>query len=165
MIPWSRSGTISPATAPDWQIRTAAPDSQAGPGEWWLRFKHAYGKPGIHIAGFCATSSDGREACQQARVEIFNAPPVCSPGPDLKATLGKPLRIEGSGADPDGSIVKWEWDLDGDGKFDLVSSADSGFQYTFSKEGVFALVLKVTSADGITATGSRKVEVRKKWKG
>ena len=148
-----------------WQTRTAAPDSQAGPGEWWLRFKHAYGKPGIHTVGFCAASSDGREACQKARVEIFNAPPVCSPGPDLKATVGKPLRIDGTGADPDGSIVKWEWDLDGDGKFDLVSSADAGFQYTFSKEGVFPLVLKVTSADGVTATGSRKVEVRKKWKG
>jgi PKD repeat protein len=79
--------------------------------------------------------------------------------------VGKPLKIDGSGADPDGSIVRWEWDLDGDGKFDLVSSADGGFQYTFSKEGVFALVLKVTSADGVTATGSRKVEVRKKWKG
>jgi hypothetical protein len=148
-----------------WETRTAAPDSQVGPGEWWLRFKHAYGKPGIHSAGFCVTSADGREACQKARVEIFNAPPVCAPGPDLKATVGKPLKIDGSGVDPDGSIVKWEWDLDGDGKSDLVSAAEGGFQYTFSKEGVFALVLKVTSADGVTATGSRKVEVRKKWKG
>lgn len=148
-----------------WQNRTAAPDSVAGPGEWWLRFKHVYGKPGIYTAGFCAVSADGREACRQARIEIFNAPPVCVPGADLKATVGKPLKVDGSGVDPDGSIVKWEWDLDGDGKFDLVSAKDGSFQYTFSKEGVFSLVLKVTSADGVIATGVRKVEVRKKWKG
>jgi hypothetical protein len=147
-----------------WETRQTPPDSLVGPGEWWLRFKHAYGKIGKYTAAFCATSRDGREACQQAAVEIFNAPPVCQPGPDLKATLGKPLEIDGTGTDPDGKIVKWEWDLNGDGKFDLVSAANGKFQYTFSKEGVFALVLRVTTADGVAATGSRKVEVRKRWK-
>jgi hypothetical protein len=147
-----------------WETRAAAPDSVAGPGEWWLRFKHAYGKPGSYTAAFCVSSRDGREACQQAKVEIFNAPPVCLPGADLKATLGKPLEIDGGGADPDGKIVKWEWDLDGDGKFDLASAADGKFQYTFSKVGIFPLTLRVTSADGATAKGARKVEVRKKWK-
>lgn len=148
-----------------WETRASVPDSVAGPGEWWLRFKHAYGKPGTYTASFCASSRDGREACQQAKIEIFNAPPVCLPGADLKATLGKPLEIDGGGADPDGKIVKWEWDLDGDGKFDLVSATDGRFQYTFSKTGIFPLTLQVTSADGATAKGARKVEVRKKWKG
>jgi hypothetical protein len=147
-----------------WETRANAPDSVAGPGEWWLRFKHAYGKPGSYAAAFCVTARDGREACRQAKIEIFNAPPVCLPGADLKATLGKPLEIDGGGADPDGKIVKWEWDLNGDGKFDLVSAADGRFQYTFSKVGIFPLTLQVTSADGATAKGARKVEVRKKWK-
>ncbi|MEO6097469.1 MAG: PKD domain-containing protein, partial [Fibrobacteria bacterium] len=148
-----------------WETRVGPADSVASPGEWWLRFKHAYGKPGNHTAVFCVSSRDGREACQKAKVEVFNAPPVCLPGADLKATLGKPLEIDGGGADPDGKIVKWEWDLDGDGKFDLVSAADGKFQYTFSKVGIFPLTLRVTSADGVTAQGARKVEVRKKWKG
>jgi hypothetical protein len=147
-----------------WETRATAPDSVVAAGEWWLRFKHAYGKPGSYPAAFCVTSRDGREACQQAKIEIFNAPPVCLPGADLKATLGKPLEIDGGGADPDGKIVKWEWDLDGDGKYDLVSAADGKFQYTFSKVGIFPLTLRVTSADGATAKGARKVEVRKKWK-
>ncbi|GEM_PF-1951451 len=147
-----------------WEVRTAAPDSVLGPGEWWLHFKHAYGKVGVYTASFCAVSADGREACQQAKIEIFNAPPVCQPGLDLKATLGKPLDIDGTGVDPDGKIVKWEWDLDGDGKYDLVSTANGKFQYTFSKVGVFPLTLRVTSADGATAKAIRKVEVRKKWK-
>ncbi|HKP97830.1 MAG TPA: PKD domain-containing protein, partial [Fibrobacteria bacterium] len=147
-----------------WETRTAPPDSLVSAHEWWLRFKHAYGKTGRYAASVCILSADGREVCGTAPVEIFNAPPECRPGPDLRATLGKPLEIDGSGADPDGKIVKWEWDLDGDGKYDLVSAADGKFSYTFSKEGVFPLVLRVTNAEGLTATGSRKVEVRKKWK-
>jgi hypothetical protein len=148
-----------------WETRTLPPDSVAGPGEWWLRFKHAYGKVGKYSPEVCATSADGREVCRKGAVEVFNAPPVCRPGADLHATLGKPVEIEGSGVDPDGKIVKWEWDLDGDGKYDLISAANGKFQYTFSKEGVFPLKLRVTTADGMTATGTRKVEVRKKWKG
>lgn len=147
----------------DWETRTA-PDSQMAGHEWFLRLKRVYGKVGKYAPKACATSGDGREACQELQVEIFNAPPECRPGGDLHATLGQPLAIDGTGVDPDGKIVKWEWDLDGDGKYDLVSTENGKFQYTFSKEGIFKLVLRVTSADGMTAIGSRKVEVRKKWK-
>ncbi len=149
----------------DWEVRKAPPDSVVNAHEWWLRFKHAYKKVGKYSPAVCVSAKDSRETCQKLAVEIFNAPPVCQPGPDLRATLGKPLEIDGTGVDPDGKIVKWEWDLDGDGKYDLVSSANGKFQYTFSKLGIFPLVLRVTTADGATATGSRKVEVRKKWKG
>jgi hypothetical protein len=149
--------------AKDWETRTA-PDSQSAGHEWFFRLKHAYGKAGEYAPSACVTSADGREACQRLKVEIFNAPPICSPGEDVHATLGKPVAIDGSGVDPDGAIVKWEWDLDGDGKYDLVSTENGRFQYTFSKVGTFKLTLRVTTADGATATGNRKVEVRKKWK-
>jgi hypothetical protein len=112
----------------------------------------------------CIASRDGRETCRKIPIEIFNAPPICKPGPDLHATLGVPISIEGSGTDPDGKIVKWEWDLNGDGKFDLASETSGKFQYTFAKLGTFPMVLRVTSEDGKQATASRKVEVRKKWK-
>jgi PKD repeat protein len=148
-----------------WEIRTTPPDSAPSAHEWWLRFKHAYGKAGKYAPSVCVSSKDGREICRTASVEIFNALPVCQPGPDLRATLAQPMDIDGTGSDADGTIVKWEWDLDGDGKYDLVSSANGKFRYTFSKVGVFPLVLRVTTADGVSAVGSRKVEVRKKWKG
>lgn len=146
-----------------WIMRTTPPDSLISARDWLLRFRHAYGKVGKYTVMLCVTAADGREACQKSPVEIFNAPPVCKPGADIHATVGKPVEIDGSGVDPDGKIVKWEWDLDGDGKFDLVSAANGKFQYTFAKKGIFPLKLRVTTADGMTATGSRKVEVRTKW--
>lgn len=158
-----RSVRFTFAGEQDWETR-AAPDSQSGGHEWFLRLKHVYGKVGKYSPRACAASGDGREVCQDLQVEIFNAAPECRPGGDLRATVGVPLAIDGTGVDPDGKIVKWEWDLDGDGKYDLVSTENGKFQYTFDKEGVFTLALRVTSADGMTAVGRRKVEVRKKWK-
>lgn len=149
--------------AQEWETRSA-PDSQVAGHAWFFRLKHAYGKAGMNAPKACVTAADGREACQELKVEIFNAPPECRPGGDLRATLGQPLAIDGSGTDPDGTIVKWEWDLDGDGKYDLSSTENGSFHYTFGKEGSFKLVLRVTTADGMTAIGTRKVEVRKKWK-
>ncbi len=147
-----------------WVSRSTPPDSVLNAKNWLLRFRHAYGKVGKYTATICVSSSDGRETCNKNSIEIFNAMPICIPGPDLHATLGQPISIEGSGVDPDGKIVKWEWDLNGDGKFDLASASSSKFQYTFSKLGIFPMVLRVTSEDGKQATATRKVEVRKKWK-
>jgi PKD repeat protein len=147
-----------------WISRSNPPDSVIHSRSWLLRYRHSYGKVGKYTATVCIASRDGRETCRQIPIEIFNAPPICKPGPDLHATLGVPISIEGSGTDPDGKIVKWEWDLNGDGKFDLASEASGRFQYTFAKLGTFPMVLRVTSEDGKQATASRKVEVRKKWK-
>lgn len=147
----------------EWEERKA-PDTASSAREWHIRLRRSYGRVGTFAPRACVFSADGRAACADLRVDIFNAPPVCRPGADLKATVGAPVAIDGDGTDPDGKIVKWEWDLDGDGRYDLVSSENGKFQYTFGREGVFDLVLRVTTADGMTATGRRKVEVRKKWK-
>lgn len=138
-------------------------DTAKGPGKWRKAFQHAYGRTGKFTLEACAASADGREACQTAKVEIFNAPPVVEPGADVKATLGVPAEIEGKGRDPDGSIVKWEWDLNGDGKYDVASTRDGRVKYTFAKKGKFSLNMRVTTADGMTATAPRRVEVRKSW--
>ena len=145
-----------------WASATA-PDTSKGPGRWRKLFRHAFGKTGRFTVQGCALASDGREVCRSMPVEIFNAPPTCDAGGRFKATLGMPAELEGTGNDPDGSIVKWEWDLDGDGNFDVASAKDGKVKYTFARKGEFTMTLRVTTADGMTATGSRKVEVRKSW--
>jgi PKD repeat protein len=147
-----------------WIIRTSPADSIINPQNWLLRFKHVYGKVGKYKVSLCAASIDNREACRQVAVEVFNAAPICILGEDVHASLGIPLEIDGQGKDPDGKIVKWEWDLDGDGKYDLTSAKDGKFKYTFAKLGVFKLVLRITTEDGMQTTCIRTVEVKKKWK-
>lgn len=146
-----------------WETKTK-PDSAHDGHEWFVRFEHVYGKTGRFEPEVCLMAGDGRSICKKTPIEIFNAPPQCPPGADVHATLGKPVEIVGEGVDPDGKIVKWEWDLDGDGKYEVASKTDGKLHYTFGREGKFSLGLRVTTADGMTATAKRIVEVRKKWK-
>jgi PKD repeat protein len=54
--------------------------------------------------------------------------------------------------DLDGTIVKFEWDFDGDGIFDLDSDIDATVENVFNLHGIFNSVLRVTDDDGATDT-------------
>lgn len=60
--------------------------------------------------------------------------------------------------DPDGKIVKYEWDLNGDGEFE--KSFDSPiFDHVFDKSGGFQITLRVIDDHGATATFTSAVLV------
>ncbi len=59
-----------------------------------------------------------------------------------------------------GQIVKYEWDLDGNGHFDTVITTQGGYaQYTYSKPGIYTIHLRVTDIQGRQATDSVVVEI------
>ncbi|MEP0813683.1 MAG: hypothetical protein HRF49_03335, partial [bacterium] len=53
-----------------------------------------------------------------------------------------------SSYDPDGEIVKYEWDFEGDGQFDWQSATPSHLQHTFDA-GTWNAVLRVTDENGL----------------
>jgi hypothetical protein len=65
--------------------------------------------------------------------------------------------------DPDGSIVKYEWDLDGDGVFELDSGAVSSAQHSYAAAGDVTVSLRVTDDVGAAATDSIVVPAFTEW--
>lgn len=60
-----------------------------------------------------------------------------------------------------GSIVKYEWDLDGNGRIDTDATAQGGYaQYTYQRNGEYTVTLKVTDSLGRTASDTILVDVR-----
>jgi len=60
-----------------------------------------------------------------------------------------------------GSIVKYEWDLDANGRYDTDATAEGGYaSYVYKKSGDYLVTLKVTDAQGNAATDSVTVKVR-----
>jgi hypothetical protein len=61
------------------------------------------------------TVSDGTDSCTDdvtLTVEPINTPPVCDAGPDLFATVGDRVSLDGTGStDPDGDTLSHEWSL------------------------------------------------------
>ncbi len=60
--------------------------------------------------------------------------------------------------DTDGKVVKYEWDFDGDGVFEI-STEKPTVQYTFTKTGEYRVTLRVTDDKGAIASISRTLTV------
>lgn len=85
-------------------------------------------------------------------------PPVANANGPYTGNEGSPITFDGSGSyDPDGTIVKYEWDLDGDGQYDDATGVNPS--YTWGDDYSGGIGLKVTDNDGLTDTDSTTVTV------
>lgn len=68
---------------------------------------------------------------------------------------GAPITFDPSGSsDPDGTIVLYEWDFDGDGVYDHSTATPSTVSYTYTTPGTYTVTLRVTDNDGLTDTAT-----------
>jgi N,N-dimethylformamidase beta subunit-like, C-terminal/Concanavalin A-like lectin/glucanases superfamily/PKD domain len=82
---------------------------------------------------------------------------AASPSPTLPNV---PVTFDASASkDPDGSIVKYEWDLDGNGSYETDSGSNPAASRSFPSEGTFTVGLRVT--DNLTGidTTTRTIKV------
>ena len=88
---------------------------------------------------------------------VGNAAPTAS----LKATpASAPARtavaFDGSASsDPDGHLVRFQWDFDGDGAFETDTGATAAISHTYSAPGVYSVGLLVTDDRGSSALAPR----------
>lgn len=85
--------------------------------------------------------------------------PVADAGGPYSGEVGLPVTLDASGSyDPDGVIVSYEWDCNGDGVYDQVTSS-SQMPYTWDTAYNGSITLRVTDDDGLTATDTAKVTI------
>jgi len=63
-------------------------------------------------------------------------------------------------SDPDGEIVLYEWDLDGDGMFELFGGDKITIENTYSKVGEVKVALRVTGTNNDTKTTTKLIKVK-----
>jgi len=62
---------------------------------------------------------------------------------------------------PNGEIVKYEWDLDGNGSFETDATSDGGYAtYTYSKAREYTISMRATDASGKSNIATTSVNVR-----
>ena len=90
-----------------------------------------------------------------------NQPPVAD-GEATPPAGAYPLEVELDGSasyDPDGSIVLYEWDFEGDGTYDYSSASSGVTTNNYMSSGIFDAVLRVTDNESVTGTTSVTVTV------
>jgi PKD repeat protein len=88
-------------------------------------------------------------------------PPVASfsisPNP---AQANKTVTFDGTtSTDLDGPIAKYEWDLDGDGIYEVDSGANPVTTKSYATTGVYTVRLRVTDGQGVRSTTSRALSI------
>jgi len=101
----------------------------------------------------------GAMAGASAPLSLPNSPPVAVALSRINTTVGEQVVFEGSGADRDGGIVRYEWDFVGKGFWDWSSNTSGTAVCVYNVTGVFYAVFRVTDTDGATATATTTVMV------
>jgi PKD repeat protein len=117
----------------------------------------------IFGSSFEITSNDPDESPLEVTLKgrgvIINEPPVADPNGPYTGTEGQPVVLDGSGSsDIDGSIVRYEWDVDNNGIYDY-SSTGSAQIHTYITQGSYTVRLRVTDDFGETDTATTTAEI------
>jgi subtilisin-like proprotein convertase family protein len=112
------------------------------------------GSSGAHTIKLRVTDVDGATGDAQA---VLNVLPTQPPSPSIVATpnpvlVGNPVVFDASASsDPDGSVVGYEWDLDGNGSFETPGGSSPLAGRAYPNPTVLGVGVRVTDNDGRTA--------------
>ncbi len=116
---------------------------------------------GNHTITFRVQDNDGDWSDADSESLFVFAYPGAIAGDDIAGEPGDTFQFDGQGIDDDGSIVKYEWDFEGNGVYRWSSTDNGNTTYIYNGEGTYTVTLRVTDDDGFTATDSRVITVSK----
>ena len=86
-------------------------------------------------------------------------PPVVDAGNNITARINATVSFAPTATDEDGTIIKWEWDFDGNGVWDYSSSKTGATTHQYLDAGAYNATVRVTDNDGQTSMDTVKVTV------
>jgi PKD repeat protein len=109
-------------------------------------FSPTFTLPGSYTVRLRVTDDSGKSATTSYTFSISNQAPTARIGLPLHPVTGTPATFDGTGsADADGTVTKYQWDLNGNGTYESTGAHPS---FTYSTAGVYTVRLKVTDALG-----------------
>jgi PKD repeat protein len=120
-----------------------------------------YTTSGTVTVGLRVTDGSGSTAATTRTVTVTNTPPTASftvsPSP---AATRQVVTFNASGStDNGGSIARYEWDLDGNGSYEVNGGTSATTTKTFTTVGPVTIGLRVTDNGNATATTTRALTV------
>jgi PKD repeat protein len=122
----------------------------------------SYPTIGARTIGMRVTDDLGGTATTTRSLSVVNSPPLASftatPNPALSGTAV--AFNAGASSDSDGTVTKYEWDLDGNGSYETSSGATATTSKSFATPGNRTIGLRVTDNSGATATTTQSLSVQ-----
>jgi len=132
----------------EWDFGDGATSCQTSP-------KHAFRSDGDYTVSLTVVDDDGGRGTTEAKVTVGNLPPLASLSVNCAAQpTGSEFKFDASSShdqSPDGKIVRYEWDLNDNGTFDLETTSPT-LSHTYADDGSYRVRIRVTDDDGASAT-------------
>ena len=125
---------------------------------------YIFSVPGTRVLRVRVEDTAGLSAEDSVTVVVHpeeNIPPVPVPSVEQWVKPGRNLRFSEESYDPDGTIVMYKWDFDGDGRFDFASSVSGNHTWVYPEEDLYQAVLEVTDNRG--EVNSTSVTIKVSW--
>jgi YD repeat-containing protein len=125
---------------------------------------HTYAVPGAVTVRLRATDTAGDQSIAERTVTIRNRPPAASFTLSAARTpTGQPVFLDGGASfDPDGRVVNYVWDLDGNGTFETDTGSNATVATAaFNTAATVILRLRVTDDRGSSSQTTRSLIVFK----
>jgi PKD repeat protein len=116
---------------------------------------HTFTTPGAKTVGLGVEASTGDTATTEIVVSVTAAPTarLAIPSPLREVPLTLTLDATTS-SDPDGEVVRYAWDMDGDGGYELDTGPIGVRQLAYTAPGTHSIGVRVTDNFGATDTAS-----------
>ncbi len=123
--------------------------------------QRSYDTAGTYNVRLRVTDDQGASRIIGHQLIVHRAPhPAISATPTV-ALVGQAVALSAVGSSADSSIVKYEWDLDGNGTFETDTGTTFTTSATFQSIGTRNLKLRVTDNYGVSRTASVDVVVHR----
>ena len=113
-------------------------------------YLHVFDTAGPRVPVLRVTNNLNQVATDRCLVAVHGNPPTAqasvSPSNGPAPLL---VNLTCVGNDPDGPIALWEWDFDGDGFYEFSSDTSGDTTFTYTSEGEYVAVCRVTDGDGM----------------
>ncbi len=124
----------------------------------------AFGDDGAYSVLVRVTDADGAAAGSSTQVVVDNVAPVITGVFGEPVDEGDPASFEvsmtGEDAAGDADILRYEFDCDNDGRYELGPLLAESATCSFDDDGQFTIGLRITDGDGGSATGTATALVR-----
>ena len=107
----------------------------------------------------------GTAACDLASLRLGSPAPIAVLSADpLSGAAPMLVEFDASASSAvDGSITKFEWDVDGDGTFETDTATTATHSYEYLENGEFTPAVRVTNSAGLTAMASVTISLSPYW--
>lgn len=120
---------------------------------------HTYVAEGRQVARLRVTDNDGLTVFEDIEISVGVPPTAVASAEPISGAAPLAVTLNAGGSDADGSVATYEWDLDGDGTFDVTRDAPGAYTHQYQESGTYLASLRVTDDDGLRATDTLVISV------